>query len=157
MVAILDNLRSLANVGSVFRTADALGVERIYLTGITPAPVDVFGKIRPEIAKVSLGAESHVPWEKKRSLAEVTAALKREGYRVLAIEQSSRSVPYYRVRKGYEKVALVLGSETRGLPPRILAMVDGILEIPMRGIKESLNVSVAFGVVAFHLTYGDGR
>ena len=159
MIVILDNIRSVANVGSVFRTADALDVERIYLTGITPAPVDVFGKIRPEMTKVSLGSESHVPWEKKISALKVIAALASNGYRVLAVEQSARSVPYYRVRigKNSAKVAIVLGSETKGLSSRMLACADGILEIPMRGIKESLNVSVAFGIVAFHLIYGGKR
>lgn len=143
-------------MGSVFRTADALGVTRIYLTGITPAPIDVFGNVRQEIGKVSLGAESHVPWEKNASAAKLVTALKNETYRVLAIEQSASSLPYYRVHidKNAEKVALILGSETKGLSPRILKKVDGVLEIPMRGIKESLNVAIAFGIVGFHLLYG---
>ncbi|OGY62888.1 MAG: hypothetical protein A2745_01990 [Candidatus Harrisonbacteria bacterium RIFCSPHIGHO2_01_FULL_44_13] len=171
MIVILRDIRSLYNVGSIFRTADAAGVEKIYLCGITPEPVDRFGKIRTQLAKVSLGAEKTVAWEKCSSASRVIDRLKKEGYKILAIEQSKRAIPYFELRMSdlrLKKAALILGSETRGLTPSILKRADAILEIPMRGAvvrqahhprrigrgKESLNVAVAFGIVAFQLIYG---
>lgn len=154
MVVILNNIRSLHNVGSIFRTADAAGVEKIYLCGITPEPVDRFGKIRPQLEKVSLGAEKTVSWEKTKSAAALIGKLKKRGYKIFAIEQSNKSIPYYRAKinkAGAKNLALVLGNEVRGLPPAVLKKSDRILEIPMRGKKESINVAVAFGIVAFHL------
>ena len=165
MVVILYNIRSLHNVGSIFRTADAAGIEKIYLCGITPAPVDIFGKSRPQLIKVSLGAEKYVKWDASARSARATSRLlenlKSESYKIFAVEQSKKSIPYYnyKVRKKsvmihhntLKKAVLVLGNEVRGLPPSILKKADKILEIPMRGRKESLNVAVAFGIVAFHL------
>jgi tRNA G18 (ribose-2'-O)-methylase SpoU len=154
MLVILHNIRSLHNVGSIFRTADAAGVEKIELCGITPAPVDEFGKPREQLTKVSLGAERCVKWEKAKSTRKLIDKLKKEGYEIFAIEQSKKSVPYYSLKaKSYKlkTIALILGNEVKGLPPSILKLADKILEIPMRGKKESLNVAVAFGIVVFHL------
>ncbi|HEY4475710.1 MAG TPA: RNA methyltransferase [Candidatus Paceibacterota bacterium] len=154
MVAILNNLRSLHNVGSIFRTADALGIEKLYLCGITPSPIDRFGKIRQQLAKVSLGAEKYVPWEKAGSALTVIKSLKNEGYKIFSIEQSKNSIPYYKFQRSKihdSRFALVVGNEIRGLPKTILAASDKILEIPMHGQKESLNVGVAFAIVAFHI------
>lgn len=174
MVAILANIRSLHNTGSIFRIADAAGVEKLYLTGITPSPLDRFGHIRPQVAKVALGAEKVIPWEKTSSAAKLIARLRKDGYKILAVEQSKRSVPYYAVklsRLALKRVAIMVGNEFRGLPPAILKKCDQILEIPMQGAmlrqahhpkrlsrkvpqvrhKESLNVAVAFGIVAFQL------
>ncbi len=164
VAAVLVNIRSLWNVGAIFRTADAVGIERLYLCGITPSPFDRFGKVRPQLHKVALGAERTVPWEKVASAPLFIGRLKREGYRIFAIEQSPSALPYWRTssmkrpfnRRGLEKVALVLGNEVSGLSASILQRCDKILEIPMRGKKESLNVAVAFGVVAFHLVYVHG-
>jgi tRNA G18 (ribose-2'-O)-methylase SpoU len=155
IVAVLHNIRSLHNVGSVFRTADAAGVKKIYLCGITPAPLDRFGKIRPQLAKVSLGAEKSVAWESASSAGFLLKKLKRDGYKILAVEQSKNSVPYnrFRIRGRKPKIALIMGNEVRGLPKSVLRMADKALEIPMRGRKESLNVSVAFGVAVFGLLY----
>ncbi len=153
MIAILNNIRSLHNVGSIFRTADAAGVEKIYLCGITPEPLDRFGKIRPQLEKVSLGAEKAVPWEKAASASALINKLKKEGYKIWAVEQSEKSIPYYKAKADLKSIALVLGNEVRGLPPAVLNKADKILEIPMRGEKESLNVAVAFGIVAFRLCY----
>lgn len=170
LVVILYNIRSLHNVGSIFRTADGAGVKKIYLCGITPAPLDRFGKIRPQFAKVSLGAEKSVEWERVKSTTRLIDKLKNPpaggGYKIFAVEQAKNSIPYYcvgsqksRLRQdfggqaGVKKVALVLGSEVRGLPSSILKLCDKILEIPMLGKKESLNVSVAFGIVAYHLKF----
>ncbi len=175
MIAILHNIRSLHNVGSIFRTADAAGIEKLYLCGITPEPVDRFGKIRPQLAKVALGAEKTVPWERCASTSRLIDKLKNPpaggGYKILAVEQSQKSIPYYKVPfivRSYDKrMALIVGNEVRGLPPAILKKCDKILEIPMRGAmvrqahhprragrgKESLNVAVAFGVVVFELLH----
>jgi len=154
MVVILHNIRSLYNVGSIFRTADAAGVEKIYLCGITPKPVDEFGKPRTQLTKVSLGAEKYLAWEKVGSTARLLDNLKKQGYKIFAIEQSKKSTPYYKIPKSYilnSKFCLVLGNEIRGLPLSILKRADKILEIPMQGKKESLNVAIAFGIIAFHL------
>ncbi|MGC9603122.1 MAG: TrmH family RNA methyltransferase [Minisyncoccia bacterium] len=154
IVVLLNDIRSLHNVGSILRTADAAGVSRIYLCGITPAPVDRFGKIRPQLAKVSLGAEKTVPWESVRASEEIKLIkeLKRGGYKILSVEQSKKSVPYFKF-KSTGKIALIMGNEVKGLPKNILKISDEILEIPMRGRKESLNVSVAFGIAIFGLLY----
>jgi tRNA G18 (ribose-2'-O)-methylase SpoU len=155
MVVILHNIRSLHNVGSIFRTADAAGVEKLYLCGITPRPIDEFGKFRPQIVKVALGAEKTVPWEKCSSASRLIGKLKKDGYKIFAIEQSKKSIPYYKMSAfpGESGVAVVVGNEIKGLPAAILKKADKILEIPMRGKKESLNVAVAFGIVVFGLIY----
>jgi tRNA G18 (ribose-2'-O)-methylase SpoU len=154
MIVILHNIRSLYNVGSIFRTADAVGIEKIYLCGITPKPVDEFGRSRPQLAKVSLGAENYVVWEKVKVASRFIDKLKKQNYKIFAIEQNKKSIPYYNLKLKNlktKKLCLVLGNEVKGLPSSILKKADKILEIPMKGKKESLNVSVAFGIVAFHL------
>jgi len=154
VVVILHNIRSLHNVGSIFRTADAAGIEKIYLCGITPKPVDEFGRTRTQLTKVSLGAEKYLAWEKVGSTARLLDNLKKQGYKIFAIEQNKKSTPYYKIPKSYilnSKFCLVLGNEIKGLPLSILKRADKILEIPMQGKKESLNVAIAFGIIAFHL------
>ncbi len=152
MIAILDNIRSLYNVGSIFRTADAAGVEKIYLCGVTPEPIDSFGKPRQQFVKVSLGAEKTVAWEKARSVSRLIDKLKKEEYKIWAVEQAKNSIPYNRpnVKSQLLNAALIFGNEVRGISPAILKKCDKVLEIPMRGKKESLNVSVAFGIVVFN-------
>ncbi len=154
MVAVLHNIRSAHNVGSMFRTADAAGIKKIYLCGITPAPVDEYGSVRAQLAKVSLGAEKYVRWEKVASTARLLDKLKNEGYTVFAVEQSKKAIPYYefKIQSAKSKVVVVMGNEVKGLPQSILKRADKILEIPMYGRKESINVSVAFGIVAFHFS-----
>ena len=154
MIVILHNIRSTHNVGSIFRTADATGCEKIYLCGITPAPRDRFGRENEKISKVALGAEKWITWEKVGQTTRLIDKIKKEGYKFLAIEQSSRSLPYQKIKlskKDLAKTALIVGNEIKGLPPTILRRADKILEIPMRGKKESLNVAVAFGIVVFNL------
>lgn len=154
MVAVLHNIRSTYNVGSIFRTADAAGCEKIYLCGFTPAPIDRFGRAVSKISKVALGAEKWVAWEKIEETWRLVDELKKEGYQIFAIEQSKKSIPYHKVKlskKDLAKVVLIVGGEIKGLPPSILRRANKILEIPMYGKKESLNVAVAFGIVAFHL------
>lgn len=154
MVAILCNIRSLHNVGSIFRTADAAGVEKIYLCGYTPAPTDKFGRKRPQIAKVSLGAEDYLEWEAVKSVAKLIEKLKICGYKIFAIEQNKKAIPYNKIKltkKEKNRAAIVAGAEIKGLPRNILEKADTILEIPMFGQKESLNVGVAFGIIVFSL------
>ncbi len=153
MVAVLHNIRSIHNVGSIFRTADSAGIKKIYLCGITPTPLDRFGKVRQDFSKVSLGAERFVEWEYKRSVMPVINTLKKEGYVICAVEQSKNSKPYYSMRRKRANIALIMGNEVGGLPKPLLSKADEILEIPMHGGKESLNVSVAFGIVAYGVKY----
>ncbi len=158
MVAVLHNIRSVYNVGSMFRTADGAGIEKMYLCGVTPTPLDRFGRPRKDMAKVALGAERNVSWEYYASTTRLLDGLKKEGYLIFAVEQDPRSVSV--LRFGLQNVsrpnldahiALVFGDEVRGLSSAILRRADTILEIPMFGKKESLNVSVAFGIVAYRL------
>lgn len=152
ITVVLHNLRSLHNVGSIFRTADAAGCQKIYLCGITPSPQDEFGRWRSQISKVSLGAEKYLAWEKCQSTSKLIDRLKKDGYLAVAIEQNKKAIPYYQFKYPTDrKIALVLGNEIRGLSPPVLRLADKIVEIPMFGKKESLNVSVAFGIVVFHL------
>ena len=145
---ILHNIRSVENVGAMFRTADAAGVDKIYLTGYTPAPLDRFGRMRKDLAKSALGAEEYVAWEQKKSILPLLVKIKRENYLVIGIEQDKKSVNYKKV-KLKNKNAFIVGAEVTGIPKNILKKCDIIAEIPMHGKKESLNVSVALGVVLF--------
>jgi tRNA G18 (ribose-2'-O)-methylase SpoU len=155
--AILSDVRSVHNVGSIFRTADGAGCAKLYLCGITPTPLDRFGKVRPDFAKVSLGAERDVAWEHAEDIDRLVERLKGEGWEIVALEQSERSIPLTslcsRVLKNMslQRVALIVGNEVGGIPENILTSADVILEIPMRGGKESLNVAVAFGIAAYAL------
>jgi len=154
MIVLLHNIRSMHNVGSIFRTAEAAGVEKIYLCGITPSPIDELGRSRQKLVKVALGAEKFVKWEKSPTTLSVIKKLKKRRYKIYAIEQGEKSIPYYSAvlsKSDYSKVVLVLGGEIKGLTPPILKECSKVLEIPMHGKKESLNVSVAFGIVIFHL------
>ncbi|MCX6788695.1 MAG: TrmH family RNA methyltransferase [Candidatus Jorgensenbacteria bacterium] len=153
VIAVLSDIRSIHNVGSIFRTADSAGIKELYLCGITPSPLDRFGRVRPEFAKVALGAERFVKWESKKSTVSTLSTLSKKGYAIVAIEQADTSKPYTIMRKNNGKVALVVGNEVNGLSKTVLKKADTIIEIPMRGEKESLNVSVAFGVVAYGIQY----
>jgi len=161
LVVLLNNIRSSHNVGSIFRTSaclpagrDATGVEKIYLCGITPGPRDKYGRVNQKLAKVALGAEKNVPYEHCKSADVLIGRLKKQGYKILALEQHKKSINIFRF-KPIKKLnyALVLGEETKGLPETILKKADKILEIPCVGKKESLNVSVAFGIAVYHLLY----
>ena len=137
-------------MGSILRTADAAGVTRVYLCGYTPAPIDRFGRKRADIAKVALGAEESVAWEHVEDIYEVIQTLKEKGVFVVAVEQDASSVSY---TESYpqQAIALIVGEETKGIEPELMALCDLIVEIPMAGKKESLNVAVATGVVLFKL------
>ena len=147
---ILHDIRSAQNVGAMFRTAEAAGAGKIYLTGYTPAPLDRFGRERKDVAKSALGAEKMLPWEVEENISKIISKLKKEGYYLIAIEQSPKSVDYKKV-KTKAKTAFIVGNEVTGIPQSILKKCDVVAEIPMKGKKESLNVSVALGVALFRI------
>ena len=152
MILILHNIRSLHNIGSIFRTADAVGVEKIYLTGYTSPPVDRFGMFRREISKVALGAERIVPWEKQLQITSVIKKLRAKKCSIVAIEQSSDSKSIFNIKwtsAKLDKTVFIFGNEVLGLNKNILKQTDMVLDLPMQGKKESLNVSVAVGVALY--------
>lgn len=150
-ILILDNIRSVENTGSIFRTADCLGVSKIILVGTTPAPIDRFGRKRRDFSKVSLGAEEFVPWEQVSSISEELNKLKKERYKIIALEQDSNSKKLEPSTKKLTKFVLIVGNEVEGVSKSILKLADQIVEIPMRGQKESMNVSVVTGIALFNL------
>jgi 23S rRNA (guanosine2251-2'-O)-methyltransferase len=150
IIVVLDNIRSVHNVGSIFRTSDALGINKIFLCGCTPTPKDRFGRERKDLAKVALGAEKSIEWEYFKTTEEAIKKLKKEKFQIIALEQSENSIDYKKV-KTKNKIAIILGEEVHGLNKKVLDLADVVMEIPMRGIKESLNVSVSFGVAAFRI------
>lgn len=146
---ILHNVRSTHNVGSIFRTADAMGVSRVFLTGYTPAPIDRFGRVVKDIHKTALGAQEYVPWQ-QGEIRTILAQLKGDGYTLVALEQDDRSVSVATYQPD-AKTALIVGNEVRGVSKQLRNACRVILEIPMCGKKESLNVSVATGVALYAL------
>ena len=153
---ILYNVRSAHNVGSVFRTSDGAGVERLYLVGPTPLPIDRFGREQAEIKKTSLGASGSVGWEhvgtaERESLQETLELIKKlqaEGWQTVAIEQIDSAISLYEYTVP-DRVVYIFGHEVDGVPEEIVAACDQVVEIPMQGMKESLNVSVTAGIVLF--------
>lgn len=145
---ILHNIRSVHNVGSIFRTADAAGVAKIFLAGYTPAPIDRFGRINKELAKTALGAEKTVVWESVKSISPFLSRLKKEKVVLVAVEQAPFSIHFKKIQRK-RNIAFIFGNEVTGLPLSILKKCNCVAEIPMRGKKESLNVSVAAGIVLF--------
>ncbi len=151
---ILHDIRSAHNVGSIFRTADATGVHHIYITGYTPRPHDGTRPYttKPErgIIKTALGAEQFVPWSEHKDLFALLATLKKDGVRIVALEQDAHSISFAQYQAP-EHCALILGNEPTGISQDILSHCDDIVEIPMYGQKKSLNVSVAAGVALYAL------
>jgi 23S rRNA (guanosine2251-2'-O)-methyltransferase len=148
MAVLLHNVRSTHNVGSIFRTGDGAGVSRIFLSGYTPTPIDRFKRVQKDIAKTALGAEVTVPWEYHREPTRSIARLKKEGWRVVGVEQDTRARDYRSLAMTKPTVFL-FGNEVRGLSPALRDTCDELIEIPMHGTKESLNVSVAAGIILF--------
>ena len=146
---ILEDIRSAYNVGAIFRTADASGVSKVFLTGYTPAPIDRFGRPQPEIQKTSLGASETMLWEKVESMSELITRLQKEGVTVAAVELSPTSVPLKEFIEP-EKVAYIVGNEVDGVAKETLELADVVVELPMLGKKESLNVSVTAGIILYH-------
>lgn len=151
---ILDNIRSRENVGSIFRTADAAGVSKIYLCGITPTPP------HDKISKTALGAENWVPWEYRRNTWQVIAELKKSRIMIIALEQTKNSKDIFKFKQKFlpagrqVRLALVVGNEVNGISLKILKYCDKKISIPMYGKKESLNVSVATGIAVYELIWG---
>jgi len=147
--ALLDNVRSAWNVGSIFRTADGLGLSKLYLCGITPTPDN------EAVRKTSLGAEESVAWEYSRNALELAKRLKVEGVKLIALEQDPRAAPITQLVISDSRFSiLVLGNEVTGVDPDLLDMCDQIVQIPMRGQKRSFNVEVAFAIAAYSLAKG---
>lgn len=149
-VVILDNIRSAYNVGAILRTADGAGVEMVYLVGYTPAPIDRFGRQQSTIAKTSLGANETVPTKAltTNDVMNLIQTLKAQGYLVVAVEQTTSSVSLSDFTVP-DRVAYIFGNEIDGVAPELLVQADCVLELPMLGSKESLNVSVTAGIVLY--------
>ncbi|MCT4581311.1 MAG: RNA methyltransferase [Flavobacteriales bacterium] len=145
IVVILDNIRSLNNVGSFFRTSDAFNIEAIYLCGITATPP------HREIQKTALGATDSVDWFYNENTIEVVDVLQTKGYKVYAIEQAENTISLENFNYNNEPIALVFGNEVKGVEQQVINAADGCIEIPQFGTKHSLNVSISYGVVAWHL------
>lgn len=152
---ILHNIRSAENVGSMFRSADAFGVSKIFVTGYTPAPVDRFKRPVGKIAKTALGAEQTVPWE-RGEVGDIVVRLKEQQVRVIVLEQAphATSLDTYVRNLGFGQGgwALIVGNEVSGVDQETLALADDVVEISMWGTKESLNVAVAGGIALYALT-----
>jgi len=147
---ILPDIRSAYNVGSIFRTADAAGISKIFLVGYTPLPVDKFRRENKEISKTALGAEKTISWEHLDEMLPLLKHLKNEGFQIIAVEQSEKSIDYKNVSLK-EKNAFIFGNEVEGVSEEVLNECDVVTEIPMLGEKESLNVSVSVGVALFRI------
>ena len=151
VVIVLDNLRSLNNIGSVFRTADAFRVSHIYLCGITACPP------HREIHKTALGATESVSWSYFKSTKEAILTLKKEGYNILSVEQADKSTSLNDLSPAkHKKMALVFGNEVQGVNQEIIDLSDIVIEIPQAGTKHSLNVSVSVGVVLWEIVSKTG-
>lgn len=141
---IAHNIRSLFNVGTIFRTSDALGVDKIYLTGYTGHPP------ASQIAKVALGSENTVPWEYQPNISRLLSKLKKQGVKIVALELGKGAIVYNKFKPEFP-LALLLGNEVRGVSKPLLQKVDQTIYLPMHGQKESLNVGVAMGVAGYYI------
>ncbi len=145
VVVVLDNVRSMHNVGSVFRSSDAFRIEKLYLCGITPKPP------HREIRKTAIGAEESVAWESHPDALSLVQSLQSEGYQIACIEQTDNSIPLHTFQPGDQPVAIILGHEVDGVSQSVAEVADVALEIPQFGTKHSLNVSVTAGIVLHHI------
>ncbi len=147
---LLHNIRSTHNVGSIFRTADAAGISKIYLSGYTPRPIDRFGRPVKELSKTALGGELSVQWESIEDPYALIKSLKKTGVHIIGLEQAKNSVDYKTVSVKGETLFIV-GNEVEGMEQKMLTICDVIAEIPMSGKKESLNVGVSLGIALFRI------
>lgn len=148
IVVVLNNIRSVFNTASIFRIADCAGVSAVFLCGVTPEPKDRFGRERKDFQKVSLGAEKYVKYKYFKNFKDCVSFLKKQGFKIVALEQEENSIDFKKF-KPYLKTAVVVGREREGFAKEDLSICDEIVEIPMKGQKESLNVNVALGVFLF--------
>ncbi len=146
LVVVLDSIRSMNNVGSVFRTCDAFKVEKLYLCGITACPPN------REISKTALGATESVIWEYAEDVVDLAQRIKNEGYKVFVVEQVDESLMLQNIDfQQFEKIAIIVGNEVFGVDERLLPICDGAIEIPQFGTKHSLNVTIAAGIVIWEV------
>jgi len=145
LIVILDNIRSMNNVGSIFRTCDAFVVEKLYLCGITARPP------HKDIAKTALGATESVNWEYVEDVVELVQHLKQNNTKIYLIEQTDTSIFLNQFQFPEEKIAIVLGNEVFGVTEALLPLCDGAIEIPQQGTKHSLNVTIAAGIVIWEI------
>ncbi len=157
---LLPDIRSAYNVGSIFRSADCFSVEKIYLHGTTPTPIDRFGRsnsgAQKEISKTALGAEKDIPWEYITKIDKFLKIIKEENFTIVCIEQDKKSITlenFLKIKKleKIENILIIFGNEIEGIEKDILKKTDYIVEIPMQGNKESLNVSVCAGLIMYIL------
>jgi tRNA G18 (ribose-2'-O)-methylase SpoU len=145
VVAVVDSVRSLYNVGSIFRTSDGVLLEKLILTGFTPRPP------RKEIDKTALGATLSVPWEYIKDPTAAVRTMKEAGYTAVCLEITDDVIPYYAITPRYYPLCLVVGNEITGVSREVMAECSAAIEIPQFGIKQSLNVAVAYGIAIFEL------
>ncbi len=156
-IIILNDIRSALNVGSIFRTSSGIGINKIYLCGITPTPYENAKKFegqnkkRKDFIKTSLGSEDEIDWEYRENILELIKELKDKDFEIIALEQDKRSIDYKKLNTKKENISIVLGSETDGVKIEVLNLCDQIVEIPMLGLKESLNVTIAYAILAYKL------
>lgn len=150
LILALDNVRSVQNVASIFRIADCVGVQKIILSGITPNPIDRFKRPRKDFLKISLGSEKSIPWEHCEELVKKIKAYKKEGFEIVVLEQTEKSISYkeFSITK---PTVLIVGREVEGVSKELIKNADVCIEIAMMGEKESLNVAVASAVALFKL------
>jgi len=159
VVLVIHNVRSSLNVGSLLRTAEGIGVSKVFLTGYTPYPElkndsrlpHVRKKVAGQLHKTALGAEFHLPWQHLEDIGDCIRKLRNQGNKIIALEQSTGSIALDR----YEKkgsVAIIVGNETTGIDKQILEMADTVVHIPMQGKKESFNVAVAAAIALYHFS-----
>lgn len=148
LIVILDDVRSMHNVGSVFRTCDAFAAAAVYLCGYTPTPP------HRDIHKTALGATETVSWKHFEQVTDAIAEARNAGYEIFAVEQAHSSIPLNQFKGNDKKIALVFGNEVSGVSDAALKMADGCIEIPQWGAKHSLNISVTVGVVLWELVRG---
>lgn len=145
ILGLLDNIRSLYNVGSIFRTSDGAFIEALYLTGYTPRPP------RKEISKTALGATETIPWQYFQDPLDAVAAARAVGARVCVLEHTTDSRPYSSIAPQDFPLCLVVGNELTGISPTVISAADFAIDIPMHGTKQSLNAAVAYGIAVFEL------
>ncbi|MFB6212269.1 MAG: TrmH family RNA methyltransferase [Candidatus Magasanikbacteria bacterium] len=151
MVAVLENIRSVYNVGSIFRTADGAGIEKLYLTGYTPTPKNKLGKPRKKMKKTALGATKTVQWESFDSTKRCLQNLQKENYNIITVEEGTKDAKKYTNTQASQKenLAIVFGNEVEGISDETLELSNKTIFIPMEGKKQSLNVAVSFGIIAY--------
>ncbi len=150
-VSVLDNIRSAYNVGSIFRTSDGAGIDKLYLCGITPTPEN------PRVGKTALDAEKSIAWEHSWSVLETVRKLQNDGYMIVSLEGGNSAADLFSsltfMKEKDQPIALVVGNEVSGIDPEVVKMSSLCVYIPMEGVKESLNVATAFGIAAYLIRY----